>query len=115
MRDDENLKAAKTLRKQSTTPETKLWVELRNRQLGGFKFRRQTPIGPYIADFVCTEKMLVVELDGWTHSTSDEIAYDKRRTAFLNAQGYRVIRFDNIDAMQGMDGLLQLILDELQK
>jgi very-short-patch-repair endonuclease len=115
MRDDENLKAAKSLRKQSTTPETKLWVELRNRQLGGFKFRRQTPIGPYIADFVCMEKMLVVELDGWTHSTPDEIAYDTCRTAFLNAEGFRVKRFDNIEAMQGMDGLLQLILDELQK
>jgi very-short-patch-repair endonuclease len=115
MRDGENLKAAKLLRKNATLPEQKLWAQLRNRQLEGFKFRRQVPIGPYIADFVCLEKMLVVELDGWTHSTPEELAYDQRRTIFLNAEGYRVARFDNIEAMQGMDGLLQLILDELRK
>lgn len=115
MRGDENLKAAKTLRKSATMPETKLWVELRNRQLGGFKFRRQTPIGPYIADFVCFEKMLVVELDGWTHSTPEEIAYDQGRTNFFKRMGFRVIRFANVEAMQGMDEVLKLILDELKK
>lgn len=115
MRDGENLKAAKSLRKNSTLPEQKLWAQLRNRQLEGFKFRRQVPIGPFIADFVCPEKMLVVELDGWTHSTPEELAYDRRRTAFLNTEGYRVVRFHNIETVQGMDGLLRLILDELQK
>ena len=115
MRNDENLKAAKALRKSETLPETKLWEQLRNRQLGNFKFRRQAPIGKYIVDFVCPEKMLVVELDGWTHSTREELAHDKRRTAFLNEAGYRVMRITNIETMQAMDEVLKLILDELQK
>jgi very-short-patch-repair endonuclease len=115
MRDGENLKAAKSLRKNAPLPEQKLWAQLRNRQLEGFKFRRQVPIGPFIADFVCIEKMLVVELDGWTHSTAEELAYDHRRTAFLNSEGYRVVRFDNIESMQGMDEMLTMILDELHK
>jgi very-short-patch-repair endonuclease len=115
MRDGENLKAAKTLRKSSTLPEAKLWAGLRNRQLGGFKFRRQSPIGLYIADFVCLEKKLVVELDGWTHSTPQEITYDERRTRFLNTEGFRVIRFGNTDVMESADGVLQSILEELDK
>ena len=115
MRNDENLKAAKSLRKSTTIPEAKLWEQLRNRQLEGFKFRRQAPIEKYVVDFVCSEKMLVVELDGWTHSTPDEIAHDEHRTSFLNAEGFRVIRFTNIEIMQDIDGLLKLIVDELQK
>jgi very-short-patch-repair endonuclease len=115
MRDVENLKAAKTLRKSPTLPEAKIWAGLRNRQLGGFKFRRQSPIGPYIADFVCLEKKLVIELDGWTHSTPKEIAHDERRTGFLNAEGFRVIRFGNTDVMESADGVLKAILEELMK
>ena len=115
MRDNENLKAAKALRKSSTTPEARVWEQLRNRHLNGFKFRRQAPIGNYIVDFVCPEKMLVVELDGWTHSTPQEFAQDQRRTAFLYAEGYRVMRLTNIEVMQAMDDVLKLILDALQK
>ena len=115
MRSNENLKAAKALRKSATTPEARLWEQLRNRQLEGFKFRRQAPIGIYVVDFLCTEEMLVVELDGWTHSSPDEIANDIHRTAYLKAEGYRVMRMTNIEAMQDMDGVLKLILDELQK
>ncbi len=115
MRDNENLKAARALRKSTTTPEVRLWEQLRNRQLADFKFRRQAPIGNYIVDFVCPEKMLVVELDGWTHSTPKELAHDQRRTAFLNGEGYRVIRLNNTEAMQAIDEVLKLILDELQK
>ncbi len=115
MREHENLKAAKTLRKNATLPEAKLWAGLRNRQLGGFKFRRQSPIGPYIVDFVCVEKKLVVELDGWTHSTPDELAYDDRRTRFLKSEGFRVIRFGNNSVMESTDGVLQAILEEIEK
>jgi very-short-patch-repair endonuclease len=115
VRDDENLKAAKTLRKSATLPEAKLWEQLRNRQLGGYKFRRQSPVGPYIADFVCLEKNLVVELDGWTHSAPQEIANDEKRTRFVNTEGFRVIRFANTDVMESTSGVLQSILVELMK
>ena len=115
MRDDANLKAAKQLRQNETLPEKKLWEQLRNRSCGGFKFVRQAPLGPYVIDFLCREKMLVVELDGWTHSTPEELAHDARRTGYLNGLGYRVVRYGNESAMRGMDGLLVLILEELQK
>jgi very-short-patch-repair endonuclease len=115
MRENENLKAAKSLRKNSTLPEAKLWAGLRNRQLDDFKFRRQSPIGPYIVDFVCLEKNMVIELDGWTHSTPQELAYDTRRSAFLSKRGFKVIRFGNTDVMESTDGVLQSILEELNK
>jgi very-short-patch-repair endonuclease len=115
VRDDENLKAAKMLRRASTLPEAKLWAGLRNRQLGGFKFRRQSPMGHYIADFVCLEKKMVIELDGWTHSAPQEIANDEKRTRFFNAEGFRVIRFANTAVMESTDGVLQSILVELIK
>jgi very-short-patch-repair endonuclease len=115
MREDENLKFAKTLRKNATLPEAKLWAGLRNRQVGGFKFRRQAPIGIYIVDLVCLEKNLVIELDGWTHSTPEELAYDARRTEFLGTQGFRVIRFGNGAVMENTDGVLQAILKEIEK
>ena len=115
MRDDENLNRAKELRKSTTLPEAKLWAGLRNRQLGGFKFRRQSAIGPYIADFLCLEKNLVVELDGWTHSTPEELLHDARRTQFLGEKGFRVIRFGNAAVMENTDGVLQSILEELSK
>ncbi len=115
MREDENLKFAKELRKNTTLPEAKLWAGLRNRQVGGFKFRRQAPVGSYVADFVCPEKKLVVELDGWTHSTPGELAHDLRRTQFLNQQGFRVIRFGNTAVMENTDGVLQAILEDLNK
>ncbi len=115
MRNQAKLKLARDLRRNSTMPEQKLWEQLRNRNCGEFKFLRQVPIGPYIADFVCREKKLVIELDGWTHSTPDETARDASRSSFLKAEGYRVIRFGNESAMQGMDGLPVLILEELGK
>jgi very-short-patch-repair endonuclease len=115
MRDDQNLQRARELRKNETMAEKKLWQALRNRSLEGFKFIRQAPIGPFIADFVCREKKLVIELDGWTHSTDEEIAYDARRTSFMEREGYRVVRYDNGYAIEGMDGLLTLILEELKK
>jgi very-short-patch-repair endonuclease len=115
MRENQNLKAARELRRRETVAEKRLWEQLRNRKLDGFKFVRQAPIGPYIADFLCRERKLVVELDGWTHSTDEEVNHDARRTAFLEKEGYRVIRFDNGSAAEGMDGLLILILEELRR
>ena len=82
MRENQKLDTARQLRKESTLPEARLWEQLRDRRLEDRKFRRQVPIGPYIADFACVEKKLIVEVDGWTHSTDVEIGTDQRRTAF---------------------------------
>ncbi|KAF2989627.1 hypothetical protein MJC1_03396 [Methylocystis sp. MJC1] len=83
---------------------------MRNRGLGGFKFVRQEPIGPFIADFACRERKLVIELDGETHSTDEELAADARRTAFLNAQGYAVMRFTNQQLYENADAVAEAIL-----
>jgi very-short-patch-repair endonuclease len=115
MRDDHKIKEARELRKNSTWAEAKIWEYVRNRQVGGFKFIRQATIGPFIADFLCREKKLVVELDGWTHSTDDEIAYDARRTRYLEMQGFRVLRFTNEDCTQATEGVLDTLLTELKK
>ncbi len=115
MRAKRKLNQARTLRKLGTPAESKLWGQLRNRQFEGYKFLRQATVGPYIADFLCREKKLVIELDGWTHSTPEEITSDAQRTEYLKSEGYRVIRFGNIEATQGMDQLLTLISEELRK
>lgn len=84
---------ARKLRSGQTGPEAYLWHALRDRRLGGWKWRRQAPCGPFIVDFLCVEAGLVVELDGGQHS--EAVAYDARRTAYLAATGLRVIRFWN--------------------
>lgn len=115
MRAQRKLNQARELRKNSTPAEARLWEQLRNRRLDGFKFVRQATLGPYIADFLCREKNLVIELDGWTHSTAEEIEHDLKRTAYLKNEGYRGFRFDNVEALEGTDQLLVLLLDELKK
>jgi very-short-patch-repair endonuclease len=84
---------ARALRRDAPASERIVSGRLKNRQLGGWKFARQEPIGPYFADFVCRERKPIVEIDGATHSTDAEVASDARRTGFLEADGYRVIRF----------------------
>jgi very-short-patch-repair endonuclease len=108
-------KRARELRANETTAEDKLWQRLRNRRLGGFKFVRQLDIGPYYADFACREAKLIVEVDGATHSTDEELAYDARRTRFLEAQGYRVLRFYNVSVYENLDGVAETILAALEK
>jgi len=102
---------AQQLRNNSTDAERLLWRHLSRRQLGGFKFSRQMPVGPYICDFLCREQKLIVEVDGGQHAESTR---DLRRTAFLKAQGYRVIRFWNNDAMGNIDGVLEVIAAALE-
>jgi very-short-patch-repair endonuclease/DNA-binding MarR family transcriptional regulator len=98
------------LRKSSTKAERALWAQLRDRQLDGHKFRRQQPIGPYVVDFFCLERKLVVEVDGGQHAPE----VDERRTAFLKDAGYRVLRFWNEEVLGSMDGVLQTIAEELR-
>ncbi len=95
---------ARNLRRESTDAEKCFWNGVRNRQMAGAKFRRQWPIGNYIADFVCLEAKLVVEIDGGQHS---ENARDEVRTAWLNGQGYRVVRFWNNDVLSNIEGVLE--------
>jgi very-short-patch-repair endonuclease len=102
---------ARKLRKQQTPAEEKLWRLLRNKQLAGYKFRRQFPIGNYIADFVCFQHRLIVEADGGQHSNN---ATDASRTAELEQQGWHVIRFWNNEIMENDEGVLLTILSELK-
>jgi very-short-patch-repair endonuclease len=104
---------ARALRSAQTTPEDMLWRKLRNRQLMRWKFRRQHPFGRYIVDFVSLSAWLVIEIDGATHSTPAELAYDAERTRMLEAHGFHVVRFTNDDVRQNIDGVLEAILREL--
>ena len=104
---------ARQLRRDQTSAEQRSWSALRNRQLGGFKFSRQVPIGPYFADFACREHRLIVEVDGATHGKSQEIVRDRRRGDFLGQQGYRVVRIPNIDVYEALSGVCDTILAAL--
>lgn len=102
---------ARSLRSDMTLAERQLWNALRGKQLHGYRFRRQHPIGPYIADFACIEKSLVIELDGGQHQ--DQVEYDERRTAFLQLQGWQVLRFWNNDVLNNLEGVLASVVDAL--
>lgn len=104
---------AKSLRKQLTPQEYKLWQLLRNSKLNNKKFKRQYPIGKYIVDFVCIEKMLVIELDGSGHNTNKQIEYDYERTKYLNWRGFKVIRIWNNEIDSNIDGVVDYILKYL--
>jgi very-short-patch-repair endonuclease len=90
------------------------WNRVRDRRLGGFKFRRQLEIGPYFADFACFERKLIVELDGSQHAEDAARVYDEQRTQFLEQNGWRVLRFWNNELQQNPDGVFQTILLALQ-
>jgi very-short-patch-repair endonuclease len=107
----QRLRNARAMRHIATDAEKKLWRLLRSRQLEAFKFRRQVPIGRYIADFVCHEQQLIVEVDGGQHSES---AKDQERDRWLSEAGYRVVRYWNNDVLKNPHGVLESILAELQ-
>jgi very-short-patch-repair endonuclease len=98
---------AKELRQSMTAAEKLLWAQLRDRRLSGHKFRRQHPIGPFIADFYCAERHLVVELDVEPHDLTYE--RDKVRDAWLSKEGYRVMRFSNDEVNTNLWGVLETI------
>ncbi|TWT99980.1 hypothetical protein Pla108_09240 [Botrimarina colliarenosi] len=108
-RDAEQREFARKLRREMTDAERKLWRSLRCEQLRGWKFRRQAAIGAYIVDFVCFDAKLVVELDGGQHNTAEGKHHDLRRTAWLESQGFRVVRFWNHDALEDADALVEAI------
>jgi len=94
---------ARRLRKEMTDAERFVWARIRYRQINDLKFRRQASIGPYIVDFVCHEIRLIIELDGSQHA--EQIAADATRTRWLEAEGYRVIRFWNHEVFEDWDGI----------
>ncbi|MHC4107453.1 MAG: endonuclease domain-containing protein [Planctomycetota bacterium] len=102
-------KHSRALRRDSTQPERALWYVLRNRRLAGLRFRRQQPIGSYVVDFYCPAARLVVEVDGETHIGRD--AADRRRTAYLEKQGLKVLRVTNDEVLQDLEAVALAILD----
>jgi very-short-patch-repair endonuclease len=101
---------ARSLRQNMTVAERRVWQILRLHRMEGYKFRRQVPIGRYIADFVCHEARLIVEIDGGQHDRSSS---EGSRTHFLKGQGYRVLRFWNNEVLENPDGVYKTIVDEL--
>ena len=108
--DRRKVRIERQLRSRQTDADRKLWFAVRDRRLSGFKFVRQEAIGPFIVDFVCRDKRLVVEVDGGQHPDSAE---DAARDAFLAGEGYRVMRFWNNDVLSNRDGVLTVILEAL--
>jgi ATP-dependent DNA helicase RecQ len=98
---------AKDLRQTGTPPEQLLWLALRNGQIGGLKFRRQHPIGPYVVDFYCHNIGLVVEVDGMSHD--NKISRDAERTKYLEGQSLRILRVTNDDVMRDLDAVTREI------
>ena len=113
MKRETRIGRARELRAGTTDVERRLWSVLRNRQLGGAKFRRQYPIERYFADFACVEARLIVELDGGQHD--EQAGYDARRTEVLETCGWKVIRFWNNEVTENLDGVADTILHELGK
>ena len=106
-----NVSRSRDLRKNLTPHEGKLWRLLRDRRLDRFKFRRQHVIGPYITDFCCPEKKVVIELDGGQHADEGQEDVDGKRDKYLQGRGYRVLRVWNNEIDGNLEGVLDQILD----
>jgi very-short-patch-repair endonuclease len=100
---------------RSLQPNNSLWERLRSRRLHGIKFVRQLAVGPFIADFACRERRLILEVDGATHSTDEEIARDCRRDDILSRASWNVVRVSNHDVLTLMDSVLENILSHCGK
>ena len=98
---------ARNLRSNMTQAERRLWYHLRGRRFDGWKFRRQVSLGDYVVDFICASASLIIEVDGGQHM--ERRGADTTWTAWLNAQGYRVLRFWNHDVLRSIDGVLEVI------
>jgi very-short-patch-repair endonuclease len=103
---------ARALRTRMTDAERRLWSLLRGRRLAGYKFRRQHPLGPFILDFACFNHQLAVEADGGQHADSDD---DQRRTRWIEAQSWRVLRFWNNEILTNPSGVTETIVRALEK
>jgi len=104
---------AKALRAEQTPAELYLWYHLRAHRFMGLKFKRQKPMGPYIVDFICLERGMIIEVDGGQHG--DHVAYDHRRDQWLASQGLTVLRFWNHDVLNRMEMVLERIRQAVEK
>jgi very-short-patch-repair endonuclease len=100
---------ARDLRNRQTAAERKLWAALRKRQINGWKFRRQAPVGPFVVDFLSHDAKLVVEVDGFTHRTDEELDYDERRSAFIRRLGFQVLRLTNDELAEDLNAAVGMI------
>jgi very-short-patch-repair endonuclease len=110
---DNRTQRARRLRRDVTEAERVLWQHLRAIKPNGSHFRRQATIGSYFADFACHEKRLIVELDGGQHNEPEGLEADKKRAAFLESRGYRVLRFWNNDVLGNIEGVMTMIVEAL--
>jgi very-short-patch-repair endonuclease len=113
MAKSQKTKFAQYLRRHETDAERMLWSKLRSAQLNGAKFRRQQPVGNYVVDFICFDKTLIIEVDGGQHSISPGIKHDQERTEYLENEGYRIIRFQDNDVLNNIQGVIDEILKYL--
>ena len=97
------------LRREMTKAEVILWSRLRRKAMHGFRLRRQHPVGPYVADFACLSLRIIVEIDGATHRSAEEVAHDAKRDAYLRRQGFRILRFWNSAVYENLPGVLYAI------
>jgi len=102
----------RTLRRNQTSPESRLWSKLRNKQMFGFKFYRQYSVGSYILDFFCPKIKLAIEVDGGQHNIEGNKKWDAYRTEYLKGKGIKVIRFWNNEVMSNLEGVMERILAE---
>jgi very-short-patch-repair endonuclease len=105
---------SRQLRINSTDAEILLWAKIRMRQLNGFLFYRQKPLGVYIADFYCPKAKLVIEVDGGQHLTPDSVEYDRVRDEYMKNIGLKTLRFTNIDVIENIDGVVETIENNLK-
>ena len=108
-------KRARALRQRATDAERRLWRCLRGLKHEGLHFRRQAPFGRFVVDFACHRSRLILELDGSQHAEPENVVYDKRRTAYLESCGYRVVRIWNGEVFFNMDGLVEFISAECHR
>jgi adenine-specific DNA-methyltransferase len=114
VKSERTLERARRLRRDMSDEERILWMLLRDRRFQGFKFRRQAPLGDYVVDFVCFERKLIVELDGSQHAEPEQAAFDAKRTAELEAAGFRVLRIWTSDLFKEREGVFETILNALR-
>jgi very-short-patch-repair endonuclease len=110
---DSRVQPARRLRRDMTEAEQKLWRYLRQLPRGSSHFRRQATIGPYFADFACHTQRLIIEVDGGQHNDKRQAARDADRTAYLQAHGYRVLRFWNHDVLSNIEGVMTVIYEAI--
>jgi very-short-patch-repair endonuclease len=110
---DEILKSTRNLRRNSTPQEIIVWSRLKNRSFHNLKFRRQHRIGKYTADFICLERKLIIEIDGWQHQEEKHKIHDEERTKYLKRNGYKVVRFWNNEINNNLEGVFLKIEEYL--